>query len=134
MSFNASLLLTPLISILTGKIIEAGTGGDHTKIVARATELVAINTALVEINTGNTSGLPALQVAFNTTALSPGEALALQSLLASLSNQVALLTTIAGSTLIGQANTQIFDSVLAAATATAQAYISKDSAAPAPAA
>lgn len=128
MSLNASLLIAPLIDILTGKIIEAGTGGDHAKIVARATELIAINTALVEINAGNTAGLPALQAAFNTTSLSPGEALALQSLLASLSSQISLLTNVAGSTLLGQAASQIFDSVLATATTTAQAYIVKYSA------
>ena len=95
MSLNASLLIAPLIDILTGKIIEAGTGGDHTKILARANELIAVNNALVEINAGNTAGLPALQAAFTTTALSPGEALALQSLLASLSTQISVLTNIA---------------------------------------
>lgn len=125
MSLNASLLIAPLIDIITGKIIESGTSGDATKIVARATELIAVNTALAEINSGNTAGLPALQAAFTTTALSPGEALALQSLLASLSSQVSLLTNIAGSTLLGQAATEIFDSVLATATATAQAYVKK---------
>lgn len=129
MSLNASLLIAPLIDILTGKIIEAGTSGDHAKILARANELIAVNTALVEINAGNTAGLPALQAAFSTTALSPGEALALQSLLASLSTQVSVLTNIAGSTLLGQASTEIFDSILAVATATAQAYVKKYSAA-----
>jgi hypothetical protein len=125
MTLNASLLIAPLIDILTGKIIEAGTGGDHAKMVARADELIAINNALVEINAGDAAGLPALQAAFVTTALSPGEALALQSLLASLSTQISILTNIAGSTLLGQASTVIFDSVLATATATAQAYAKK---------
>jgi hypothetical protein len=125
MSLNASILIAPLIDIITGKIIEAGTGGVAAKIVARAQELIAVNTALNEINSGSTAGLPALQAAFNTTALSPGEALALQSLFASLSTQISLLTTIAGSTLLGQANTVILDSVLATATTTAQAYVTK---------
>jgi hypothetical protein len=129
MSLNASLLITPLIDFVTGKIIEAGTGMDHTKLVARATELVAVNTALVEINAGNVAGLPALQAAFNTTALSPGEALALQSLFAALSNQISLLTSVAGSTLLGQAAGDVMSSILSTANTVAQAYITKYSAA-----
>lgn len=125
MSLNASLLITPLIDFVTGKIIEAGTGMDHAKLVSRAEELILVNTALTEINSGNVAGLPALQAAFNTTALSPGEALALQSLFAALSNQVALLTNIAGSTLLGQASSEVMTSILATATTTAQAYVTK---------
>jgi hypothetical protein len=125
MSLNASLLIAPLISILTGKIIEAGTNGDGSKMLARANELIAINTALTQINTGNAAGLPALQAAFNTTSLTPGESLALQSLFGGLANQIALLTSVAGSTLVGQANTVIFDSILQTATTTAQAYVTK---------
>ena len=136
MTLNASLLITPFIDFVVGKIIEAGTGMDPAKITARATELIAINTALTEINTGNVAGLPALQQALTqNTALGVGEGLALQSLSAAIANQIALVTNIAGSTLLGQANTQVMDSILATGTATAQAYVAKygtPAAAPAP--
>lgn len=123
---NPSMLIAPLIDILTGKVIEAGTAMDPAKLVARANELIAVNTSLTEINAGNTAGLPALQAALNVgTALSPGESLALQSLFAGLANQISLLTSIAGSTLLGQANTMIFDSILQTATTAAQAYVTK---------
>ena len=134
MALNASILIAPLVSIITGKIIEAGANGDATKMVAKATELIAINKALTDINSGSATGLVELQTAFNTSSLSPGEALALQSLFAALSNQIALLTSIAGSTLLGQANTAILDSVLATATTVAQTYVAKYSVPPPPAA
>jgi hypothetical protein len=128
MSLNASLLVGPLVDFITGKIIEAGTGGDATKIVARAKELIAINTAFLKVNAGDVTGLPELQQAFGTTALSPGESLALQSFFASLGSQVALLTNVAGSTLIGQSATVVLDSILNSATVVAQAYVTKDGA------
>jgi len=134
MSLNASLLIAPLIDIITGKIIESGAGGDPAKLVARANELIAINTALLAINTGSAEGIAALQAALNTTALSPGEALALQALLGSVAKQIALLTTIAGSTLIGQAATDVLDSIVTTANTAAQAYVTKYSPPPAPAA
>lgn len=125
MNLNVSLLIAPLIDIVTGKVIEAGTNGVPAKIAARAAELIAINEALLAINSGNPTGLALLQTALNTTALDPGEALALQSLLASVSNQLSLLSNIAGSTLLGQANTVILDSILATATNVAHAYLVK---------
>ncbi len=125
MALTPALLITPLINFVTGKIIEAGTGGTASKIVARANDLININNALLAINSGSAGGIPALQAAFQTSALTPGEALAVQSLLASLANQVALLTSIAGSTLLGQAQTAILDSILNTATATANAYVAQ---------
>lgn len=125
MNLNASILIAPLVDILTGKIIEGGTGMVPAKIVARADELIAINTAMLAINSGNPTGLASLQAALSTTALDPGEALAVQSLLAAVSNQLALLSNVAGSTLLGQANTAILDSILATATTAAQAYVTK---------
>ena len=124
-TFSPSMLITPLIDFITGKIIESGAGGDAAKLTARAAELIVINQALVDINAGSPNGVTELASALNTQSLTPGEALAVQSLFASLSNQAALLTTIAGSTLLGQANTVILDSILATATATAQAYVAK---------
>jgi|ERR1700685_1017257 len=128
MSLNASLLIAPLIDIITGKVIEAGTAMVPAKLVARATELVAINTAILAINSGSAGGLASLQAALETTALDPSEALALQSLLGAVSQQLSLLSNIAGSTLLGQANTAILDSILATGTTAAQAYITKYSA------
>jgi hypothetical protein len=129
-----NFLLTPLIDFIVGKIIESGTGGDATKIVARATELIAINTALTQINAGNSAGVTALQAALNTQALSPGEGLALSSLFATLGTQLAAIQSVAGATLLGTANTAIADAILGAATTTAQAYVTKYTPAPAAAA
>jgi hypothetical protein len=131
MSLNASLLITPLIDFVTGKIVEAGTKMDPAKLVARAQELIAVNTALIAINAGDVNGLPELQAAFTTTALAPGEALALQSLFAALSNQISLLTSVSKSTLLGQGVSDVMNSVLATATSTAQAYVVKYSQTPA---
>jgi hypothetical protein len=125
MSLNPTLFITPLIEFVTGKIIESGTNGDATKQAARATELVAINGALLEIDQGNSAGTLALAAALNTTALSPGEGLALQSLFAIIGNQLSLLENIAGGTLLGAGATAIATSILNAADATAQAYIAK---------
>lgn len=125
MKLNATILIAPLIDLLVGKVIEAGTGMVPAKIAARAEELIAINTAILAINSGDPTGLASLQAALSTTALDPGEALALQSLLASVSTQLSLLSNIAGSTLIGQASTVILDSVLGTATTAAQAYVAK---------
>lgn len=126
MALNASSLLTPFIQFITGKIIEAGTSMNPAKLVARATELLAINTALTQINGGNTAGLPALQAAITSnTSLDLGEGLALQSLFTALAQQVSLLTNVAGSTLIGQAATEIMNSILTTASSVAQSYITK---------
>jgi hypothetical protein len=131
MTINATLFITPLIEFVTGKIIESGTSGDATKQAARATELVAINAALLQIDQGNPAGTVALAAALNTSALSPGEGLALQSLFAIIGNQLALVNSVAGGTLLGTAATAIATSILNAATTTAQAYIAKATAAPA---
>lgn len=125
MTISATLFITPLIDFVTGKIIEAGTSGDVAKQAARATELVAINNALLEIDAGNVSGTVALAAALNTTALTPGEGLALQSLFAILGNQLALINSVAGNTILGTAATAIATSILNAANTTAQAYIAK---------
>lgn len=126
MNLNASLLVKPLIQIIVGKLIEAGNTNDKPKMVTRAQEIIAINAAFTGLNTGNPAALPALQAALtSTTALSLGEALALQSLSAGLANQIALLTNVVGSTLMGQGATLIMDSILAAGTETAQEYITK---------
>lgn len=122
MNLTPTLLITPLIDFVTGKLIEAGTSGDKTKQAARATELLAINAALLKINAGDTTGLAALQAAIQTSALSPGEALALQSLLATLGGQLALVDKVAGGTLIGTAATAYADQVLSAANSVATAY------------
>jgi hypothetical protein len=131
MSLSAQLFITPLIEFVTGKIIESGTNGDATKQAARATELVAINAALLQIDRGTVTGTLALAAALNTTALTPGEGLALQSLFAIIGNQLSLLDNVAGGTIIGTAATAIATSILNAADTTAQAYIAK---APKPAA
>ena len=125
MNVAANLLIAPLIDFITGKIIESGTAGDGAKMVSRAKELIAVNEALLEINQGNTAGIGALQAALNTTALTPGEALAIQALFATIGNQVALVNSVAGSTIIGAAATSIATEILNAGTTCAQAYVTK---------
>jgi len=122
---SPTLLIAPLIDFITGKIIESGTAGDGTKMAARAKELIAVNAALLEINQGDTTGIASLQAALNTSSLTPGEALAIQALFATIGNQVTLLNSVAGGTIIGQAATAIATDILNAGTACAQAYVTK---------
>jgi hypothetical protein len=119
-------LLTPVVDLITGQIIHAGTNGDATKIVARANALLAINTAITDINSGNSAaGMTALGAALSTANLQPGEAIALQNLMSVLSSQLGLLQTVLGSTILGQSQTMILNNVLAAGSAVAQAEIAK---------
>lgn len=115
--------ITPLVQFVTSKVIESGTAGDKAKQYARAQELIAVNAALTAIDQGNPAG-PALlaQALSGQTALSPGEAVALQSLLAVVGNQLTLLNTVAGGTILGGQAQQLVTSILAAGTAVAQAY------------
>lgn len=121
----AQLLEAPLIDLLTGAIIQMGTNGDAAKLVGRANELISINSAMTKINNGDQSGITDLQAALNTTSLSPGEGLALQSLLATIAKQVAAIQAVVGSTLLGTVNTTIMNGILSVATACAQAYVAK---------
>jgi hypothetical protein len=123
--FNATALITPLIDFIVDKVIQASTGGDTTKQLARAQELLAINNAITLIDQGNPAGTTALANALITGALSPGEGLALQSLLAIIGNQLALVNTLAGGTLLGGTAEAIVTSILAAGSAVAQGYVTK---------
>ena len=86
---------------------------------------MAINNALTLIDQGNVTGTAALASATITTALTPGEAIALQSLMAIFGNQLALLNTVAGGTLLGGTAEAIVTSILAAGSVVAQAYVTK---------
>jgi len=123
--FNATALVTPLIDFIVDKVIQAGTGGDVAKQLARAQEILAINNALTLIDQGNVGGAAALANALVTGALTPGEGLALQSLLAIIGNQLALVNTLAGGTLLGGTTEAIVTSILAAGSSVAQGYITK---------
>lgn len=115
--------ITPLVQFVTSKVIEAGTAGDKAKQYARAQELIAVNTALTAIDAGDPAGTALLAGALSgQTALSPGEAVALQSLLAVVGNQLALLNKVAGGTLLGGEAEQIVTTILAAGTQVAKAY------------
>jgi hypothetical protein len=119
-------LLTPVVNLITGQIIHAGTGGDATKIVARAQALLAINAAITDINAGNSAaGMTALSAALNTSNLQPGEAIALYNLMQVLGNQLGLLQGVLGSTVLGITEGAILTNVLAAGSAVAQAEIAK---------
>jgi hypothetical protein len=123
--FNATALITPLIDFIVDKIIQAGTSGDTTKQLARAQEILAINNALTLIDQGNVGGAASLANALVTGALTPGEGLALQSLLAIIGNQLALVNTLAGGTLLGGTAEAIVTSILAASSAVCQGYVTK---------
>ena len=132
MSLNASILVAPLVDFVTGKIIEANANNVPATLVSRAQEIIALNAAVTAINNGDPNGLAALQSALVTTALSPGESLALASLTASLGKQVALIGSIEGGTILGSVVTAQVTAILATGTAVAQAYVAKYST-PAPA-
>lgn len=123
--FNTTALITPLVDFIVDKVIQSGTNGDTAKQLARAQELLAINAALTMVDQGNAAGTAALANALVTSALSPGEALALQSLMAIIGNQLALMNTLVGATLLGGAAETIVTSILAAGSAVAQGYVTK---------
>lgn len=123
--FNATALITPFVQFIVDKVIQAGTSGDTAKQVARAQELLAINNAITLIDQGDAGGAAALANALVTGALTPGEGLALQSLLAIIGNQLALMNTLVGGTLLGGAAETIVTSILAAGDAVAQGYVTK---------
>ena len=124
-SFNPTAFITPLIEFIVDKIIQATTGGDTAKQLARAQEVLAINAALTMIDQGNPAGTAALGSALITSALTPGEALALQSLFAIIGNQLALVNTLVGGTILGGAAQAIATSILAAGSVVAQGYVTK---------
>ncbi len=128
MSLNATLLINPLVDFITGKIIEAGAVGDPVKLTTRAKELIAINTALTKLNSGDPAGVTELQSALNTTGLTPGEALAIQSLFATVASQISVVASVAGGTLFGAAGTAILNSILNTANTVATAYIAQNAA------
>lgn len=124
MSASLSLaFITPLVQFVTSKVIESGTSGDKAKQYARAQELILVNAALTAIDQGDASGPALLAAALsNQTALSPGAAIALQSLLAVVGDQLTLLNKVAGGTLLGGSTEMIVTAILAAGTAVAKAY------------
>lgn len=115
------------VEFLVSLIIKANTGGDRTKEAARATEGLAIISALSQIVGGDVAnGTMALQAAFDTaTAMDPGEALALQSLVSWSSIRLSALLSVVGSTVAGELAVSITNNVLAAATKACDAYLPK---------
>lgn len=119
-----NLLQAAATEFLTGLIIKANTGGDKVKEAARATSGLAIIAALQQINNGDVSGgVTAVQAAASTTALDPGESLALQSVLAEAAKVLSAQQAIAGGTILGQLEGTIVSNILSAAATTCKAYI-----------
>lgn len=124
MTLSPLVFIKPFIDFVVGKVIEAGTAGDKVKQAARATELLAINNALAAIDKGDVGGAAALAAAISgNTAFGPGEAMALQSLLAIVGNDLAAIKTVEGATLLGGIAETIVTSILTEGSAVAQAYI-----------
>ena len=123
MSLSPTIFAAPLINLVAGALIRTGTGGDKTKEAARASELAAIATAITQINSGQPGGVASLQAALQTSALDPAEALALQNLAATLATQVQAAATLGGGTILGQAQTAIFNNIQQVIIQTCAAYI-----------
>lgn len=131
MSTIVPFLEQPLVTILTGAYIKSGTGGDATKMAARATELAAIVTALQAYNNeGGPAALAALQTALETKIADPAEALAFNQTIVLLGAIPSVAQQALNATILGQAQTAILNSVAAAVLATCALYTSP----PAPAA
>lgn len=103
------------LDLITGQLLSQGTGGDKTKIAARATEALGIVAGFQDILTGNTAaGINAITLAISSnTALSPPESLAVQNLAALAVQQLSLVHGVVGGTILGQAGTAIIQNVLA---------------------
>jgi hypothetical protein len=104
-----------LLDEIVGKILASGTGGDKTKIAARATEALEIVTGFNEILNGDPAdGVNQITAAVSGASnLQPYEAMAIQNLAALAAQQLALVQGVAGGTILGQAATAIAGNVIA---------------------
>jgi hypothetical protein len=104
-----------LLDLLTGQLLAEGTGGDKTKIAARATEALLVISGFQAILAGTVAaGINAITTAIaNNTALNPAESLAVQNLASLAVQELSLNQAIIGGTILGQAQTAIVTNVLA---------------------
>jgi hypothetical protein len=102
------------LDLITGQLLAQGTGGDKTKIAARATEALLIVSGFESILSGDAAGgINAITNAIaSNTAMSPAESLAVQNLAALGSQQLSLIQGIGGGTILGQAASAIAKNVL----------------------
>lgn len=125
-----SISLQPLETIaatgITGLLITLGAKGLPATIVKRANAYLAIANAVTAAETGSvTSLISTLTNVISQSDLDPAEGLALTGLLTAIVNQLALLHSITGATLIGQALTMFLNNLAAGMTAGANAEIGK---------
>lgn len=112
--------------MITGLLITGGQNGNAETIVKRANTALAVAGAFTAINSGDPSGITALQSALANSNLDPGVNLGLQSLLAIGTQQLATLGTAnKGLPLIGATATAVATNILAGIEAAAQAEIAK---------
>lgn len=121
---NLTFLEAPGFELVTDLVIRANTKGDATKMASRALEIAAIVTALQQIQTGDAAGgLVALQTALTkTSSLTPGEALAFQSLVSFGSTQLAALQQVGNLTLVGQLADTVLNNAAKAILAVCEKY------------
>jgi hypothetical protein len=139
MSLNIVPFEQAAAEMITGLLITGGQKGNAGSIVKRANTALAVADAFTAINSGDPTGVVALQSALGNSNLDPGVNLGLQSLLAIGTQQLAGLSGLnKGLPLIGATATAIAANILTGITAAANAEIAKYAAAvtaaPAPAA
>ncbi len=113
------------IDLLAGKLIEQGTSGDKAKQGARATKALAIINGLDQILAGDAAdGINAIAgVAQADDTLSAGEQRAVRNLITLAGQEAALLSNVAGGTILGQAGSAILQNALDEVVSVCQDYI-----------
>jgi hypothetical protein len=118
-----TFLEQPLVVLITGAVIKAGTGGNATKQNARAVEIEAIVNALQEVNNDQVAeGLTALQAAMQTSAMDPSEALAFQQVISGIAVQASAFIQTEEETIIGQVDEKILSNIASAVLETCALY------------
>jgi len=114
------------VDLVVALIVNAGSGGDATKKVAKAQAVLNVVQALQAVNAGNVAaGLGALAAAVQSKDLDPGVGLAVQQILSVASTQLTMLAQVAGSTVAGQIDSAIAGNLLADAVTACQSYLPK---------
>lgn len=131
---NVPFILNIAVELVVGAIIKKG--GTPAAEAQRAQTVLAVNAALTEVVNGDTTaGLGALQTALAPSATTdPATAAEIQTAISFITLKLGAVQNLAGGTLLGTLNTQLFGQVVSAANSVAQAYISAAGTTPAPAA
>lgn len=113
------------VALITGAYIRANTGGDKTKIAARAQKVVDFATNVQQINKGSIiEALPKLTASLASDVTDPAEQEVFQDTLAFLADHATIAQNLED-TLLGEAAQAAVNDVMAQAVSTAQRYLPK---------